>query len=79
MVSPRARQIREAWGRDNLEMHNAPARARKLSSQIYPGLTDPSTQQLVRTNWQKERQKPSKRFKRRPFRRRGIRGDENEP
>ena len=79
MASPRGEHIRREWARDNAEMHNASARARKLSSQIYPGLTDPSTQQLVKTNWQRERQKPSKRFKRKPFRRRGMRGDEENP
>jgi hypothetical protein len=71
----RGEAIRREWHRSNLEMQNASGRARKISSQIYPGLTDPSTQQLVKANWQKERQKPSKRFKRRPFKRRGIRDE----
>ena len=72
----RGEEIRRQVARDTQEMIAASARARKLSSQIYPGLTDPSTQSLVRTNWQKERQKPSRRFKRKPFRKRGVRGDE---
>jgi hypothetical protein len=67
----RGEEIRRQWARDNAEMHNAPGRARKISSRIYSHLTDPSTQQLVRANWQAERQKPSRRFKRKPFRRRG--------
>jgi hypothetical protein len=75
----RGEEIRRAWERDNIEMHNAPARARKISSRIYSHLVDPSTQTLVRANWQQERQKPSRKFKRRPFRRRGMRGDEENP
>jgi hypothetical protein len=79
MVNPRGEHIRREWARDNAEMHNAPARARGAAAKIYPGLTDPSTQQLVKSNWQAERKKPTRKFKRKPFRRRGIRGDEDEP
>jgi hypothetical protein len=75
----RGEEIRRQVARDTQEMIAASARARKLSSQIYPGLTDPSTQQLVKTNWQAERKKPTRKFKRKPFRRRGIRGDEDQP
>jgi hypothetical protein len=67
------------WARDNAEMQNASGRARTAAAKMYPNLTDPSTQQLVRTNWQQERKKPSRKFKRKPFRRRGMRGDEENP
>jgi hypothetical protein len=76
---PRGEHIRRQWERSNAEMYNTLARARTTAAKIYPGLTDPSTQQLVKTNWQAQRQKPSRRFKRKPFRKRGIRGDEVEP
>jgi hypothetical protein len=40
-----------------------------MAARMYPGLTDPSTQTLVRANWQAERQKKSRKFVRKPFRR----------
>jgi hypothetical protein len=34
---------------------------------------------LLKSNWQRERQKPTKKFKRKPFHKRGMRGDEDQP
>jgi hypothetical protein len=79
MASPRGEHIRREWARDNAEMQNASSRARSAAAKIYPGLTDPSTQQLVKTNWQAERKRPSKKFRRRPFKKRGMRDDEEHP
>jgi hypothetical protein len=70
-MAQRGQKIRQEWARSNVEMHNAPSRARGAAAKMYPGLTDPSTQTLVRTNWQQERQKKSRKFTRKPFRRRG--------
>jgi hypothetical protein len=71
--------VRRQWHRSNADMYNALAGARTTAAKMYPGLTDPSTQQLVQSNWQAQRQKPSRRFKRKPFRKRGMRGDEENP
>jgi hypothetical protein len=57
--------------RDVHQMLNAPSRARSVASRIYPNLTDDATRARVKANWQAERNKPSRRFKRKPFRRRG--------
>jgi hypothetical protein len=46
---------------------------------MYPNLTDNLTQRLVKSNWEAERRRPSKKFKRKPFRKRGMRGDEENP
>jgi hypothetical protein len=80
MASPRALEIRKEWHRSNADLHNkVPSRARTTAAKMYPNLTDPLTGSLVKSNWEAERKKPTKKFKRRPFRRRGIRGDEDEP
>jgi hypothetical protein len=72
-------EIRKEWHRTNAELHNkVPSRARTTAAKLYPGLTDNLTQSQVRANWAQERQKPSRRFKRKPFHKRGIRGDELE-
>jgi hypothetical protein len=79
MASPRGLKIRQEWARSNAELHNkTPSRARTTAAKLYPNLTDNLTQRLVKSNWEAERRKPSKRFKRRPFKKRGIRGDELE-
>jgi hypothetical protein len=80
----RSEEIRRQWARDNAEqLHNAPSKAKSLANRIYAGgksnLVDASTRQRIASDWQAQRQRPSKRFKRKPFRRRGIRGDEDQP
>jgi hypothetical protein len=80
MVSPRGLKIRQEWHRSNAELHNkVPSRAQTTAARMYPSLTDNLTQSQVKANWEAERRRPSKRFRRKPFRRRGIRGDEDEP
>jgi hypothetical protein len=80
MASPRGLEIRKAWHKSNADLHNkVPSRAQTTAARMYPNLTDPSTQRLVQENWQRERQRPSKKFKRKPFRKRGMRGDEENP
>jgi hypothetical protein len=62
--------------RSNAELHtNVPSRSRTTAAKMYPSLTDPLTQSLVKSNWQAERQKPTRKFKRRPFRKRGEKED----
>jgi hypothetical protein len=46
---------------------------------MYPNLTDNLTQSLIKSNWEAERRRPSRKFKRKPFRKRGMRGDEENP
>jgi hypothetical protein len=78
MASPRGLEIRKTWHKSNQELHaNVPSRARTTAAKLYPNLTDNLTQSLVKSNWEAERKKPSKKFKRKPFRR--MRGDEENP
>jgi hypothetical protein len=80
MASPRAQEIRREWARSNRDLHNKiPSRASTTAAKMYPSLTDPLTQKLVKSNWEAERKRPSKKFKRRPFKKRGMRGDEENP
>jgi hypothetical protein len=69
----RGEQMRREWARDNAEMQNAPAKARSIASRMYAGgrsnLVDASTRQRIASDWQTERQKKSRRFKRKPFKR----------
>jgi hypothetical protein len=55
----------------NAEMHSSGSRAKSAAAKMYPHLTDASTRQRIASDWQAQRQRPSKRFKRKPFRRRG--------
>jgi hypothetical protein len=80
MASPRGLKIREAWHKSNAELHaNVPSRAQTTAAKLYPNLTDNLTQQLVKSNWEAERRRPTRKFKRKPFRKRGMRGDEENP
>ena len=80
MASPRGLEIRKAWARSNYDLqHNIPSRAQTTAARMYPNLTDNLTQSLVKSNWEAERRRPSRKFKRKPFRKRGMRGDEDEP
>jgi hypothetical protein len=72
MVSKR--DLEEGRRRAIADMHQmlgGGSRARSAAARMYPNLTDNLTQSLVKSNWQAERQKPSRRFKRKPFRKRG--------
>jgi hypothetical protein len=72
MVSQRGGQeIRRQWARDNAEMRG-PSRAKSVAAKLYPHLTDTSTRQRIDSDWQAQRQRPSRRFKRRPFPKRGA-------
>jgi hypothetical protein len=72
MVSKRElEELRIRGARSQAEMMGTGSKARSAASKIYPGLTDPLTQTLVKANWADERKKPSRRFKRKPFRKRG--------
>jgi hypothetical protein len=68
---PRGEEIRRRWANSNAEMYASESRSKTAAARIYPHLTDASTRQRIASDWQAQRQRPSKRFKRRPFKRRG--------
>ena len=55
--------------RDIHEMLTSGPRAKSAAARMYPHLTNDATRSQVKANWQEERKKPAKRFKRKPFKR----------
>jgi hypothetical protein len=70
----RGQEIRQAWARDNAEMHDAPRKARSIASRMYAGgrsnLVDASTRAEIGRQWASERTK-KKVVRRRRLRKRG--------